>query len=514
MKKIFLIILVLLTILPFFNPGLFDVHDPTSAFRIYSLVETIKSGQFPAAWSNLLNFGYGYPLHLYYAPLFGYLGAIFVPLFSYEVAVKLALVVSSLIGTLGMYKLLRSHVGSYASLLGAASFTFLPYRASALYVRGSYSEFLAMSLLPWVIYFWQKPQKTKQIILPTAILSALFVLSHNTLLILFIPILLLEICLFQTKNIRGSLSTLLLIFGFTSWFILPVFFERSFVQVDTIARLTHFSDHFVTISQLWYSRWGYGGSTAGIAGDNMSFMIGKGQLILAIIGALALAKKGWWKSLTLFVSITAFSVFLTLESSRAIWELFPILSVMQFPWRSLAVAGVGVAVLSGYSLEILPKRLRFVALSILTILLVTTNLSYFKPQEYRNYNQDILSSPNNLDPLVRDKIPEYLPTWMPQPPLHRQDDGLTHTSISSYGTITWSDSGPIMLATAYMPQWKLKVDGRDVEISKNGVGAIMTPNLSYGTHNLELTWHRTFIEQVGLWISGLTILTVIGLLVL
>lgn len=108
---------------------------PTSAFRIFTLVETIKAGQFPASWSNLLNFGYGYPLHLYYAPLFGYLGALSYTLVgSYEIAVKLVLVVASLVGSYGVYKLFQSR-GVYASLLGAVAYTYLPYRASALYVQ-------------------------------------------------------------------------------------------------------------------------------------------------------------------------------------------------------------------------------------------------------------------------------------------------------------------------------------------------------------------------------------------
>jgi uncharacterized membrane protein len=514
MKNLVLLAVIALTLLPFFKTGLFDVHDPTSAFRIYTLVQTIIDGQFPAAWSNLLNFGYGYPLHLYYAPLFGYVGALSYSMVgSYEIAVKLVLAISSFVGAYGVYKILEKR-GIYVSLLGAIAYTYLPYRASALYVRGSYAEFLAMSLLPWVIYFWLQPQNAKKNILKTAIITALFTLSHNTLPLLIAPVVVLIIILYQRQNLKGVLLTLLTIFGLTSWFTLPVFFERGYVQVDSIATMTSYRDHFVTLSQLWSSPWGYGGSTKGVMGDNMSFMIGKGQIILAFLGAIALFKLKKWPQLVLFASIVLLATFLTLSQSEFIWNAVSILSVMQFPWRSLAVVGVGVAVLAGYAITILPKKVQFISMLILSVLLVTTNLKYFRPQEYRNYNQDILSSQSNLDPLVRDKIPEYLPVWMPQPPIHRQDDGLTHTSTSSYGTITTSSNGPIMLATAYMPQWKLKIDNRDVEISKNEAGIIRTPSLTAGTHTYKLTWHRTFIEKIGIWISALTIITVVGLLVL
>jgi hypothetical protein len=514
MKRLVLLVVVALTILPFFKTGLFDVHDPTSAFRIYTLVETIKSGQFPAAWSNLLNFGYGYPLHLYYAPLFGYLGALsYTVVGSYEVAVKLVLVISSLIGAYGVYKLLESR-GVYASLLGAVAYTYLPYRASALYVRGSYAEFIAMSLLPWVIYYWMRPQNTKKVMIQTAIITALFVLAHNTLPLLIAPIILLIIALFQRYHLKGVTLTALAIFGLTSWFMLPIVFERDFVQVDRVALLTNYRDHFVTLSQLWSSPWGYGGSTSGVEGDSMSFMIGKGQLILALIGAISLVKLKKWAHLALFSFIALLSIFLSLPQSEFVWNSLPFLSVMQFPWRSLAVVGVGVAALSGYSISLLPKKLHILGALIFSTLLIYTNFKYFRPQEYRNYSQNILSSQENLDPLVRDKIPEYLPAWMPTT-RKREDDGLTRTSTKVFGTMVTKDTAPLIINTAYTHQWEMRLGGLHQPIEPSEDGLIKTINdVHSGVNEVELIWQRTMVEKIGIWISAISIVTVIGLLML
>jgi len=514
MKKLVILIVVALTILPFFRTGLFDVHDPTSAYRLYTMVETLKSGQFPAAWSNLLNFGYGYPLHLYYAPLFSYLGAlIYYFVGSYEVAVKLGLIISSLVGTYGIYKLLESR-GFYASLLGAVAYTYLPYRASALYVRGSYAEFLAMSILPWVIYFWLKPQNLKKVILPTAISTALFILSHNTLFLLVAPIILLIITLFQRQNLKGVVITFLTTIGLISWFILPVLFERSFVQVEFVARITNYQDHFVTLSQLWTSTWGYGGSARGISEDGMSFMIGKGQIILSILGLCGLYKAKKWSLLLLYSFIVLFSVFLSLSKSEFLWSTLHFLSVVQFPWRSLAVVGLGVAVLSGYSLEFLPKKFQIVATLIFSILLIYTNYKYFYPQSYLNYNQDSLSSQSNLDPLVRDKIPEYLPVWMPMA-LPRSADGLTRTAVSVSGTINVPATTPLVINTAYMPQWHLRLSGVEQPIKPSQRGLVETVNdVHAGDQLVQLRWQRTPVEMLGLVISGMSIIVVIGLLLL
>lgn len=514
MKKLIVLLIVGLTILPFFHTGLFDVHDPTSAFRLYALVETLKSGQFPAAWSNLLNFGYGYPIHLFYAPLFTYLGTLFVPLTgSYEIAVKVSLVVASLVGTVGIYELLRSY-GTYSSILGAVAFTFLPYRASALYVRGSYAEFLAMSILPWVIYYWTKPQNSKKTILTTAIVTALFTLSHNTLPVLVAPIILLMIILFQAKYLKGSALALLTTFGLSAWFMLPIIFERSFVQVETVARLTDYRDHFLSLSQLWFSPWGYGGSAKGVEGDGMSFMIGKGQVILSLLGIAILIVKRMWKYLTLFGIILALSIFFSLPQSLTLWQTFPILSVMQFPWRSLSLVGVGVAALSGLSLLFVPQKLRLIACVALSIILIYTNFRYFHPQEYRSYTLSILSSQSNLDPLVRDKIPEYLPSWMPAA-LSRKDDGLTHTSTKVYGSFTTTSETKLVINTAFMPQWEMQINGKSQPIEPSEEGLVRTQaDVPSGEQQIELVWHRTFIEKIAIWITALTLIIVVGLLVI
>ena len=517
MKQIFLLTLVGITLLPFWHSGLFDVHDPTSAYRLYTLVETLKSGQFPASWSNLLNFGYGYPLHLYYAPLFTYLGAIFVPIFSsYELAVKTALFVASLLGAVGVYKLVRSKAGSASSLLSAAAFIFLPYRASALYVRGSYSEFLAMSLLPWVVLYWQKPQSERKTIVTTSLLTALFILSHNTLLLIVAPVILILITVYQKDNIRGSLSSLILATSLSAWFIFPIIFERGFVQVESVATATNYHDHFLSLSQLWSSPWGYGGSGKGIEGDAMSFMIGKGQLILALIGAAFLFLKRRYKTLILYSSILVGCIFLTLESSNLIWSNLSFLRVMQFPWRSLALTGLVTSVLAGFSLEILPKWSRSVAMIILVALLVFTNYRYFKPQEYRSYNHEILSSSDNLDIIARDKIPEYLPVWMKQVLTRDGGDGLSRSSTSVYGTLEHKITSPLIIRTAYMPQWKLKINGGDyIDLIPSSEGLVMTStDVGQGTVAVELTWHRTMIENLGIFITALGIISVVGLTLL
>lgn len=506
-----LIIAVGLTLFPLLNPGLPDVHDPTSAYRLATLVETIKDGQFPAAWNNSLNYGFGYPLHLYYAPLFSYLSALnYLIVHNHEVAIKLTIGLVSLVGSFGIYCSTLSN-GRAVALLSSLAFTFLPYRASAIYVRGSYAEFLAMSLLPWLIFAWSRPLNSKKRLVVTSIITTAFILSHNTMFILLPPLLILISLIYQKSFFKNVLLTLTLSIGLASWALFPVLFERNLVQAQAIALKTNFQDHFVTLQQLWFSTWGYGGSSTGI-NDLMSFMLGKGQVVLALISVVFLIYKKKYQLLTIPLSITIFYLFFTQSISAPLWQLFSILSILQFPWRLLTYATVGLSLLTGYSLLAIPPQLRKLFVVIIVVLLINTNDQYFKPWNTLNYSPSALADQNNLNTLVSQKIPEYLPIAMPTFPTTPPTDGLSRTATRVFGSLNLSHSKSLIIHTAFMPQWQLKVNNRNTPIIASSDGLIQTTtSFPAGDYNLDLTWHRSLAENIGLIITAITTLIMVGL---
>lgn len=511
-----LIATCILTLAPLFHPGLFDVHDPTSLIRFFTLYETLKSGQFPAAWTNLLNHGYGYPMFLYYAPVFSYLGVIikfFVP--SYLLALKLALGLVVIVAGTGMYRFMRDIVGNGGALLSAVSYTFLPYHAATLYVRGSYAEGVTWALLPWVLSMWSRPVTTKRALAQAALTTAGFFLSHNSLPFAFLPLLILWIGVQQTSTKARASLALLLAGGLTAWFLLPVLFERGFVQVDRIATLTKYTDHFLTLQQLWHSPWGYGGSAPLGQVDGMSFMLGKFQLMIAGVSLMLLTlRKRWTKVAHYFTLLTLFYALMTTTISAPLWSLVPGLSIIQFPWRLLAFASFGVSVLCGYLLTTIPSRLRIGVVGILTLGLIFFNLKFFTPQAYQSYTDGDLLSQEKLDVTAQSKIPEYLPAWMPDFPTTTPADSLTRTATAVTGTRTLQNTEPLIIDVAYMPQWQLTLDGLHQGIKPSAEGKIQSDNdVHAGTHALVLTWHRTWIENVGLSISAASVIVVIGLLI-
>ena len=517
MKKLLLIIPLILTLIPLFHTGLFDVHDPTSILRFATLLGTLGSGQFPATWTNSLNQGYGYPLFLYYAPVFSYLG-VFLKLFlpTYLITLKVSLVVLVSFAGFGMYQLMKRFLGEYGTLVAATAYTLLPYHASTLYVRGSYAEGVTWALLPWLLYFWSSVKRDHRWVAITSLVTSLFFLSHNSLPFAFIPFLLIWILLFKTKDVTSTLLTLILSALASFWFLLPVLFERGLVQLDQQALLTNYSDHFLHLGQLWHSPWGYGGSAKLGEVDGMSFMLGKFQLALSVIGlAIVTLKKKWNPKIIFFVSMLLFYAFMTTTISSPVWQLITGLQILQFPWRLLAFASFALAAITGYLVEFVPEKLQMVTTLLVVSLLLIFNLKFFQVKRVVDYNDSSFLSQEKLDTAAKDKIPEYLPSTMSTFPTTHASDSLSRTTTSVSGSIDRKTAGPLTINTAYMPQWQLTLNGLKQPISPNEKGFIATVNdFQPGNHTVSLTWHRTQIENIGIWISGLTVIVMIGLLII
>ena len=188
------------------------------------------------------------------------------------------------------------------------------------------------------------------------------------------------------------------------------------------------------------------------------------------------------------------------------------LGIIQFPWRLITYASFGLVILDViFVSEITLKTLRYIAYILVSLLLIFFNLKFFQPQLFLPLNDGSFLTKENYDLVAQNKIPEYLPTWMPDFPTSSSNDGLTRTPTKVFGTIEVSNT-EVRVETAYMPQWQLKLDGKVTPITPASDGAITTKNkLSPGIYNLELTWVRTNLEKLSILITIVSLLVVIGL---
>lgn len=457
----------------------YPVHDTSVVARAYLLEHTLFSGQIPALWSAELNGGQGYPLFHFYAPLMTYLSLLVKTITgSYFVGIKLVLILFSVLSALGMYLLTHS-------LLSATAYLLLPYAAVNLYVRGAYAEYLAMALLPWVFYVWQNLSTLRRQ-LTAALITTLFLLSHNLIPLITFPFLIVWVLLHHRLRLKILILPLILTLALSAFYLLPLLFERSFVQADTVAKTTDYTLHFVSPSQLWNSTWGYGGSTQGLE-DGLSFKIGKLHLLLALVGTWALVKQK--SRLGLFFLVSAsFSILMTTSYSAFIWQSIPLLPMVQFPWRFLALISFFVSVLAGYSLTLIKNKL-LNNLSLLTILgaLLFLNLKYFTPQttfapELSAYTTDSYLA---TIPLI---VPEYTPSWV-----SHQNPSVPDSTILPY---------------LYYPTWEVKLNSQVVKTYPSIDGHLAFYNPTHSS-NFTLRQSHTLLENLASTISLITALTLL-----
>jgi hypothetical protein len=488
MRKLVFLLFICLTYLifrPIIGDVWYSVHDTTSIARAYLLEQTLQSGQVPAIWSSLLSEGRGYPLFHFYAPLMTYASLLVKSItLSYFMGVKAVLIVSSLTGMVGMYLLTRPW-GRPAGIISAISFALLPYAALDLYVRGAFSEYLALNLLPWVFYCWQDLLASRRQLI-AALITTLFILSHNLIPLITFPFLLVWVLIHHLSNLKWIILPTIITLLLSGFYVLPLLFERHFVLADTIALTTSYANHFVSPSQLWNSTWGFGGSGQGIE-DGMSFKVGKIQLILAGLAALAILIKRQ-KIMLFFVGSALLAAFMATPYSSFIWQSLGFLALVQFPWRFLVLVGFFVSILSGYSLTIILNpflRSIFVLLVIGGLLYI--NLKLFAPQITFPADQSIYTSDSYLSTLPS-IIPEYHPAWQ-----DTNNSTLEDTTVLPY---------------YYYPTWRVEVEGQPVSTypSAGGMLAFANPNHS---NNYTAVQSHTLLEKISSLISLLTLLALL-----
>ena len=209
------LILLTLLILPAFAPllqrGYFSMHDDMQSIRQMKMDQCLADLQFPCRWSLDLGYGYGYPLFNYYPPLPYLIGQPFRWLgFQYIDIVKIVGILGFATAAAFMYLLSKEFWGRLGGLVAAAFYTYAPYHSVDFYVRGAINEFWALALFPAIFY------STYKLIVPSprlgegngvryipfvALSVAGLMLSHNPILMIFIPFLILW-CLFWIFKLK------------------------------------------------------------------------------------------------------------------------------------------------------------------------------------------------------------------------------------------------------------------------------------------------------------------------
>ena len=529
MKKIYpalrLLIVLLLSVKavwPLFSSGYFPMHDNVQPARVIAMSRALAEGQFPVRWVADLGYGYGYPLFNFYGPLPYYVGGI-AHLFTGDAlfATKFMMGAGMVLAAVSMYMLASLWLPFAGVLAVALLYMYAPYHGVQLFVRGAVGELWAYGLLPLVAAgIVGTFRKKKHSFLLGAVGLAGVITAHTIMGYLTVGLTAVSVIVagLASKKFPTRLFAMLAAgLGLSAFFWLPAVAEMGFTNVaGQVGGGADFRDHFVCLSQLWQSPFGYGGSAQGCI-DGFSFKLGKLHVVLGLVGIAFLVKgrrvlKPGDRAIGMGGTLLALgAVFFMTPLSSRLWEALPYAGYIQYPWRLLTFALLGLALLSGFIWKKLSGRLAVAAAFLTLILTLIINAEAFVPQYMYAAQSSDFENTADLRLRASGISDEYLPADFVRPSGEEELPRDTITGTATHGTMSVSaeESRDVIVPRAYFPGWRYWVAGQEVQPQiVNGLPAVPVPA---GEAVIEMRLVNTPVRTFANILSAVSVLVIGGM---
>lgn len=501
------------------KPGFFITHDGEfNLIRLMHFYDELARGQFPVRWAYDLGYRFGSPIFTFFYPLAYYLASVIHFLGpDFGASLKMLIALTTLGSVLAVYYWLRGHFKPWPAFFGAVVFLLVPYRLLVMYVTGSYGILLSLLFLPLILLAIDR----KAVIL-LALSTAGLMMSHNVTALIFLPIVLVyAVRKIEKRTVIGFVLGL----GLATTFLLPAIMETKNVFLGQ-GVVVDFREHFPSLLQLIYSKWGYFYSGTGES-DGMSFQVGLAQWLVWGVSTLVLAKKLLGKKIRdektgmaiLFSVIFSVAILMMLPISTPIWEKIALLAQIQFPWRILAVTSVSVPFLAAYLTS--GKYGKILAMAILG-LLIWNNRNYLRTWETIRYSDAYYRSHESRYYGSTDIAWETRPIWANDPPVWLANSVTVPNPIvqinkeevgvkgNIYIEAVATTAANLVINRFYYPIWKTTLDGKGVEVRPIEKSGLIGLNFPSGKHVITIEQGKTGVEKLA---DGISLLALISLIV-
>lgn len=470
--------------------GGYTSHDLThQVVRQVEIDRLLSEGQLPPRWSGDLNNGYGYPLFNFIYPTPALTGYIFHKIgFDYVESVKAVFFVSMIMGVIGMYLFLESLFpkNRLGAFLGSMFYLYAPVRFLDVYVSAAVGNALALGVLPFIFWAIVKASQGNKWSIPIgAISTALLITSHNVTTLMFAPVILLfsVILIVKSKEKPALFKNLAVMavlgLGLAAFFWIPAIFEKRYIVYDKVLG-DFWKNQFPSIVQILHSPWGYGLShpEAPEPGD-ISYQVGLAQifvgLILTFLVFIKRKKKEFitWGVFSLIVFFTG--IFMMLKFSYFLWVHLPLLYLVQFPARFMALSVFGAAMGSALIIKYLPyKKAVFVILLIFVLYAnrnhINVNEPFNPPINYYTTRLETTTTANEHLPIWGYAPAEVSPGKVQILKGKGEIKILESKSVKVVAQIDLSNDSTLRFNQFYFPGWRLNVDGKPIDYSYQNSG--------------------------------------------
>ncbi len=490
-----LFVLCLPAIMSLFHPGFFQSDDGEwMIIRFSAFHQALRDGQFPVRFLQRLNYGYGYPVADFLYPGFMYLGETLKLLgFGFTDVVKITLGISLVESLIFSYFWLARLFGKWQAFVGALVYLYTPYHLFDVYKRGSVGETLALATVPFVL--WQIERKS---LLWTGLGIALLVLSHNTLVLLFIPIILIYGILRSRNSLFFILYSLFFGLGLSAFFWIPALYDLRYTVFSQI-QVSQWQHYFVGVDMI-------GVSTVTI-------------FLIALIQFFRKEIKTTDNRLPIFFfTIGILALFFAIIVSAPLWKLLPV-SFVQFPFRFLSITILSVSFLSAFLLNQFSQKPRVIGIGLLFVLLSISAKPFVSPVEYFDKGDSFYAT-NEATTTVQD---EYMPVWVKAKPTKHFENkvevvkgkgeisNVFFSAKKTNFTIIAQNNAGVRINTVYFPGWKASLDGKDMQISYSNENGIIMIDVPHGQHEVLVSFGETPIRLLGDVVSLLSLVALFAI---
>jgi len=524
-----ILLIVAISLIPFISvfsdTRMIHTHDgPMHLARAPAYYKALTGGQILPRWAGNLNYSYGMPLFNFYYHMPYLIASAFIALgTNLTVSFKLTMLVSFILSGVGMYLFSEAFFKDRRkALLTAVLFQFAPFHLTDMVVRGNSGEMLAMSFFTfalWGIWKLLKQAHSRKYFVFTGVATALMILSHSAISLMYFGILVCFIPVFSTENSARKRAYLSLGLGLllTAFYWIPVLLERRYTYGD------YYTKDFYTaqMTPLWRffipnltndARLQTGGVDISF-GLMQTFALGTGVLLLV---RKRLAENE--KRIVLFTAgLTLFSTLLMTTASFFLWKHISILRAFQFPWRFLSIPVFALALLGGTVL--IRKRTPSYLFAVFIITALCTGIVYLKPPlGFDRINEEYFWN----YPLDTTFFGETNLRWSagheskyPEKPVEviggvATVSGLTKNEIKHVYTIAADTDTWIRDNTQYYPGWRV-YDGTmkvPIEFQDPNNRGIITYRLTPGMHHITVSFGETPLRAFAEIITVSTIIAI------
>lgn len=512
--------------LPYSHDMLFHV------FQADQFSRGIAGGSLYPRWMDDANEGLGSPTFIFYSPFSYYIVAIIhsvVP--SFRESMTIAIWLSFFLSGLTMYAAVRKTCGKHASLLCAIIYQILPFHLLDLYARGTFAELYAYAWGPLVLLSLRQIHHAKKPFWPLIGLSVSFsglLLTHlvtGYMLTCAIGLYIVYLSLTQKERQFPLFSALGIIIGFgiSSFYLIPVIFERIYVHIDYITKCTvcDYTKNFIfdlhNISDRFY-QW-------------LHIAVAIEVAIFSLI-AFQFFKKNEpngqpAKQSLLCCAPFILTFFLTTPLSAPLWRFIPGFPSLQFPWRWILLMELFLC----FSIALLSNKMRFKKFPKYRMyLVISTPLAFLSATIIFKTTLHTGELLNSLENPIRESQRviawEYIPIWASTPHQtisnRRQEkmeviSGNAAVNITEWlpelrkGHIDASDSTRIKISTFFYPGWKLFIDGKETSLNIQDRSGLMVFDIPQGRHDFAIVFTDTELRRTAKSISMIVLIMIMCL---